>query len=421
MRSHLPSRTSIALVASAIILAAVPPASAAVTWGPQREVAPWAWQEGGSLAVTGSTLHALSTTDRIGGAFATDDGPYMGLYLVSSTDRGISWSSPTRVSQPQRHADRGALAASGDRLYAAWVTQGSYERFDAAASRVLFVRVNQNAGGPNAWGPTIRLSKQKGRVDAPSVAAAGDRVFVAWTDAVSGDVRIAFSDDAGTTWTRKVIGKAKGSDPGGEGRLGLPEVAAAGGAVGVTWLATPDGAVKARISTNGGSTWRPAVSLATSGGRVNGGSPSVAGAGERLAFAWTTGPGVQARVWAAGAWSPPRRVASFGAAYRGGYDARVAIAPSGRVGVAWSGCRTQGCDLDSTLARVDLLWSGSTDGGATWLAPEVIRGSQQTDQRISDGASAIWLSTETRVLLYDAWVPSFTAYRLVTRVGNGSP
>jgi hypothetical protein len=407
---------------AASLVSAPSGASAEVTWGPQREVATWSWQEGGSLALTGGTIHALYTTDRIGGAFATDDGPFMGLYLVSSGDRGVTWSTQTRVSQPSRHADRGALAASGDRLYAAWVTQGSYERFDAGAPRVLFFRANTNAGGPTAWGPTIRLSKQKGRVDAPSVAAAGDRVFVSWTDAASGDVRLAFSDDAGGTWTRKVIGKAKGSDPGGEGRTGLPAVAAAGSYVGVTWLATPDGAVKARISTNGGSSWRPTVGLAASGGRANGGSPSAAGAGRRLAFAWTTGPGLWARVASHGTWSPTRRVAGFGGGvYRGGYDAQVAIAPSGRIGVAWSGCRTAGCDLDSTLARVDLLWSGSPDGGATWRPADVVRSSQLEDQRVNDGSSAVWLSNETRVLLYDAWVPGYTTYRLAARIGNGSP
>jgi hypothetical protein len=417
----MPSRVGrivVPLLAASLVLAPSG-ASAAVTWGPQREVAAWSWQEGGSLALTGGTIHALYTTDRIGGAFATDDGPFMGLYLVSSGDRGVTWSTPTRVSQPQRHADRGAIAASGDRLYVAWVTQGSYERFDAGAPRVLFFRAN--AGGANTWGPTIRLSKQRGRVDAPSIAAAGNRVFVSWTDAASGDVRLAFSDDGGGSWTRKVIGKAQGSDPGGEGRTGLPAVAAAGSTVGVTWLATPDGAVKARISTNGGSTWRPTVSLAASGGRTNGGSPSVAGAGRRLAFAWTTGPGVWARVVTGGSWSPTRRVAGLGGAFRGGYDAEAAIAPSGRVGVAWSGCRTAGCDPDSTLARVDLLWSGSPDGGTTWRDPEVVRGSQEADQRISDGASAVWLTNDTRVLLYDAWVPGFTTYGLVARVGNGSP
>jgi hypothetical protein len=412
----------VALLIAAVVFAPTG-ASAAVTWGPQREVAPWSWQAGGSLALTGGTVHALYTTDRVEGSFATDRGPYMGLYLVSSEDRGLSWSAPTRVSQPQKHADRGAVAASGDRLYAAWVTQRSYERFDPGAPRVLYVRANTNGGGPNAWGPVIRLSKQKGRVDAPAIAATGNRVFVAWTDAASGDVRLAFSDDAGATWTRKVVGKAKGSDPGGEGRLGLPAVAATGSAVGVTWLASPSGGVKARLSTNGGSAWRPTVSLAGSGGRANGGSPSAAGAGDTLAFAWTTGPGVWARTWTGGAWSPSRRLATFGGGgtYRGGYDAEVAITPAGRLGVAWSGCRTAGCNLDSTLARVDLLWSGSSDGGASWRTPQLVRGTQQPDQRISDGASAAWLDADTRILLYDAWVPGFTTYRLVARMGNGPP
>jgi hypothetical protein len=417
------SRRAVLLFLSAILaLALASAASAAVTWGPQREVAGWSWQAGGSLAVTGSTVHALYTTDLVGGGFATDRGPYMGQYLVSSPDRGISWSQPLRVSQPERHADRGALAADGDRLYAAWVTQGSYERFDPGAPRVLFFRANTNAGGPNAWGPVVRLSKKKGRVDAPAIAASGGRVLVAWTDAVSGEVRLALSDDEGTTWTRKVLGRAKGSDPGGEGRIGYPDLAAAGSVVGITWLATPDGAVKARVSTNGGATWRPTVSLSASGGRANGGSPSLAAAPGRLAFAWTTGAGLWSRVWTEGAWSPTRQVVSFaGSGYTAGYDAEVALTAAGRVGIAWSGCRTAACNLDSALARVDLLWSGSTDGGASWRPPEAVRGSQQPDQRINDAASAVWLNDVTRVLLFDGWVPGFTAYRLYARIGNGPP
>jgi hypothetical protein len=91
------------------------------------------------------------------------------------------------------------------------------------------------------------------------------------------------------------------------------------------------------------------------------------------------------------------------------------------MGVAWSGCRTAGCDLDSTQARVDLLWSGSTDGGTTWRAPEIVRGSQQPDQRLNDGASALWLDADVRVILFDGWVPGYTTYRLFARVGNGPP
>ena len=298
-------RTCLVAVCATVVLAPGL-ASAAVDWGPQRTVADWSWSSGPSLARTGDgssvVVHQLFSTDNVDGSFATDHGPYQGVFLTSSDDRGQSWSSPQRVSQGTRHADRGALAASGSTLYAAWVGQASYDHYDPAARRILYFRADPGAT-PGGWGPTVRLSKQKGRVDAPAVAASGKRAYVAWTDANTGDLRIASTDDRGKTWSRDVLGKARANDPGGEGHVGLPAVGAAGKSVGVAWLATGNGAVRARISKNGGRTWSQTITLAPSGGAVNGGSPGVAGSGNRLVFTWTTPAGVWVRTWTSGAWS----------------------------------------------------------------------------------------------------------------------
>ena len=427
-------RTAVAAVL-AVVLALVltgvwfltRPAVAAVAWGPQRTVADWAWSTGSSLAVTGAggslIVHALLSSDFVDGHFATDHGPYEGVFLTASQDHGQSWSDPVRVSQPSKHADRGAIAADGQHLYAVWVTRASYDHYSPSGRRVLYFRANDAAGGVNGWASTVRLSKTKGRVDQASVAADGGRIYVVWTDAVSGDVRLALSADGGKTWKRSVLGKAKASDPTGEGRVGLPTVAAAGANVGVSWLATPNGIVKARLSTDGGRAWHPPITLASSGGAADEGSPSVAGTGDRLAFAWTTPSGVWVKTWSGGNWSAPRQVATFGAnsIYSGGYDVAVALAGTDSIGVAWSACRSAGCVTSSALTRTNLLWSQSVDGGMTWSGASLVHGANVPDQQINDGASIAWLDPSTRLLLYGGSVSGLTTYRLYSRVGSGAP
>ena len=413
----------ITVVAIAATTLSPPPASAAVAWGPQRTLADWAWSTGSSLAVTGSgpnlVVHQLLTTDNIDGAFATDHGPYEGVFLTSSQDRGITWRTPVRVSQPKRHAERGALAADGDTLYAVWTTRASYDHENPSGRRILYFRVNDAAGASGAWGPTVRLSKQKGRVDPPSVAVSSGRVYVVWTDANTGDVRLAVSKDDGSTWKRHVLGKARGLDTGGEGHLGLTSVGAAGSNVGVAWLATRDGAVRGAVSTNGGRRWRPVVTLASGGGGANGGSPSVAGRGKRLAFAWTTSTALWVRPWI-GSFEAAESVVGFGGGpgqTSGGYDAQVVVGDAGAIGVAWSGCRSATCDTGSALTRTQVLWSQSS--GGAWSAPSLVKGASAADQRINDGASVVWLDADTRIVSYAGSVSGFTSYRLYARVGNG--
>jgi hypothetical protein len=392
-------------------------ASADVAWGPQRVVKDWSWSTGTSLVVTGSgasaTISQLFSTDFVGGGFATDHGPYEGVFVTSSGDRGQTWSGPVRVSQPKRHADRGALASDGSSLYAVWVTRASYDHDSPSARRILYFRARLAAG----WGPTIRLSKQKGRVDVPSVAAAAGRVYVVWTDANTGDVRLAVTADDGKSWKRSVLGKAKATDSGGEGHVGLPSVGAAGGNVGVAWISTGSGAIKARVSTNGGRKWHDPVSIVGASGAVNGGSPSIRGWGDRLALAWSTPQGVFSRIWS-GSWAASRPVASFGqgATYRGGFDVEVVPSRGGKLGIVWSACRTSGCDPDSALTRADVLWSDSA-GGDSWSAPSLVQGSVHDDQRMNDSPTATWLDEGTPIVVYTGRSSGWTSYGLFLRVG----
>jgi len=399
-------------------------AQAAPNWGNQQDVGPnYLWNYGSALAASASGattyLHAVYTTDFVGGSFATDSGPHEGVYYLRSDDGGKTWS-PKRLSPENVHADRGAIAAAGPHVYALWVTQTSYTRFNPSKPRVLYLRANDGFGAAPAWGKARRLSPARGRVDFPTIAASGRRVYVTWVDADRGAVRLAVSADGGATWKTRQIGSTTATDPSGEGRYGYPSVGAAGKKVGVAWIASNGGAVKARISRNGGGSWGPVVTLAPSGGNANHGSPSVAGLGGRLAFAWTTPTGVYVRVWNAGTFGPAATVATFTDPYAAGYDVAVALTGETQVGVAWSDCKIAGCDFGSTAARIDLSWSESGDDGATWSPRTLLRGSGLSpSQRINDGASVAWSDPKKRYVLYNGWEANFLAYDLFLKVGTG--
>jgi hypothetical protein len=134
------------VVSSELVLGS--PAGAAPSWGPQRTIDTWAWSSGSSLArAANGDLVALEATDFSQGAFATDHGPYMGVFARTSSDRGATWSAPVRVSQGGKHADRAALAVSGGSMYATWVTQRSYDYYDPSAPASCTSARTPGAGG----------------------------------------------------------------------------------------------------------------------------------------------------------------------------------------------------------------------------------------------------------------------------------
>ena len=91
------------------------------------------------------------------------------------------------------------------------------------------------------------------------IAATGDDVYIAYTDGTTGEIRFARSNDRGANWTKIALGTSTVSTS--EGRSGLPSVAANGSTVVVAWVADSAGTVKARVSTNRGSTWGTAVTI----------------------------------------------------------------------------------------------------------------------------------------------------------------
>lgn len=391
----------------------------AVAWGTTRSGPAYSWNLGQSLARTvyGTTtyLHATYTTDRVSGTWVDDNGPYAGVNYVRTSNRGATFTTPKRLNPSKQHGSRGSLASSGKFVYATWISTSRWIAYKGSAPRVLYLRRNANHGSATAWNTTKRLTSLSGRVDYPTIAAAGSNVYVAYTDSASGYVKIKISRDRAATWSTKTLGSTSAGSA-TAGRYGMPRIAASGNTVIVSWLANADGAVRARVSTDAGRTWSTTGSIVGSSTDI----PAVAASGSRAAVAWTDGSSAVVRTWAAGAWSTQKAtVLPPGATYTQTYGPAVALSGTGGVGVAWTGCVTS-CTSWSSATRANLVWSESQDGGASWFAGQVIGSSgASTARRYNDYPSILWPSATVRHVLWNAGTAGTNAYRIVLRTGTG--
>ena len=389
-----------------------------VAWGTTRSGPGYSYNLGQSLARSVSSsatyLHATYTTDRVSGAWVDDNGPYAGINYVRTSNRGSTFTTPKRLNSTKQHGSRGSLAASGKYVYATWVSTTRWIAYRPTAPRVLYLRRNSNHGAKTSWNTTKRLTSLTGRVDFPTVAAAGANVYVVYTDSATGSVKVKISRDRAATWKTVTLGSTALSTP--SGRYGIPRIAASGNTVVVAWLSNSSGAVRARVSTDAGRTWSATGGLTGSSTDL----PAVAAAGTRAAVAWTDGSSAVVRTWSAGAWSSPRSIPPpTGAAFTHSYGAAIALSGSAGIGVAWTGCVTT-CETWSSATRANLVWSESRDGGASWFAGQVIGSSSASSaRRYNDYPSILWPSATVRHVLWNAGTAGTNAYRIVLRTGTG--
>lgn len=390
------------------------------TWQPQDSLGPnYGWNTGGSLVRTvtsGGTeyLHAAYTRSYING-WVTNSGPYLGTYYTRY--RNGSETAPYRVNASTQHGDRDWLASAGPNVYVVWVSLAKIgDAYSPTAPRALYFRRNSNHGASDGWRTALRLTSSSGRVDYPSVAASGSSVYVAYTDSVSGYIKLAVSRDRGATWATKSIGTTTRSVA--EGRAGIPIVTAAGGNLAVIWLSNSDRAAKARISRDSGATFASSVTLASA---TRGGIHAHA-LGTRVGFVWITNGGVIARIWQDGTWQAARTVSTFSVngTYKAGYGTAIALAGTSGIGVSWADCRRTDCTATSTspIVGVDLAWKESSTNGLRWNAKATLaRLDPETESwRINDWPSIVWSNSSRRHVLWNAAEPDF--YRLHVRRGD---
>jgi hypothetical protein len=407
--SSPPEARSVSLIGTGIR------APSGIAWAKRNNAGPaYTWNGGGALGRTVQSgkqrLHLAYTTPRIGSRWVKDTGPYLGVYYVRSTS-GSTWTTPKRVNPTSQHGDRVGLAAAGSRVYVAWVSQKKVIKYSPTAPRVLYVRVNTRHGVATRWKSTIRLTSKTGRVDFPTIAASGYDAYIAYTDSVTGSVRVAVSHDRGATWKKRSLGTTTVNTK--EGRAGWPSVAVSGSTVAVAWVADSSGRIVTRVSTDKGATWDDEAEVSPQ----SLGHLSVAVRGTRVAAAWTTDDEVVFRQRLDGTWGDPVVVAGLKPGARPvPYSPAVTLQDPQRIAVAWAE------EVAGYSHRADLRWAESADGGAIWFqAQTVYAASSSSARRVNDWPSILWPSAGTRYVAWNGWTYNTNNFRLYLRKGSGTP
>jgi hypothetical protein len=425
-----------ALLAATLVALTVALPAHATTFGRERRVAgPYAWNPGQSLAVTQGRLLAIWASDCPPPTHkcATDDGPRMGVFVRRSPAGANppSWSSPARLSPGTVQAERPSIAAEGTTVLAGWVTQRSYKHYRASSARVLWVRVS-NSGGTR-WRSPVRLTSKSGRVDYPRVAVAGGRLFAVWTNADTGALRLAWSDDLGASWTNRRIGSTTSQALGArEGYAGLADIGASGTNVAVVWLSTAAGEQSVVTSATGGAdlpTTTPTQLTATSpndGHHYPAAGGSTDPADPRVAIAYSAANTLEVRTFDGSDLGTPVTAFTWdkqiaGIRYDDGYGPAVVPVATTGLGIAAAACRPNpnapnACAPLAKGARIDVLYRFSADGTA-WDPAIRLTDAKTKPFRIYDEPSIAVTGTIQRVS-YDRYERTFTKYDVAMRSGK---
>ncbi len=149
-----------------------------------------------------------------------------------SRDRGTTWE-PGRALSSRRSAAHASVAAAGPAVHVVWgdTRDGQAEIYS-----------RRSLDGGEHWSPERRLSAVPFESWVPAVAAAGERVVVAWVDLRDGNEEeyCRISKDSGATWGRARRLTANAADS------WAPSVAIAGGAIHLAWFDRRDAGVTHR-------------------------------------------------------------------------------------------------------------------------------------------------------------------------------
>jgi hypothetical protein len=384
----------------------------AFDWGPAGTASrDRSWSEAGALGVTDATtprLQVAFVSPWVGGRWATDRGPYVGIYHSRKATAATRWTTATRLNPASQHGGRAALAASGPGVYVAWVSLRKYVDYGPKAPRVLYVRRNLSEGSASGWQRTVRLTSLSGRVDYPAIAADGPNVYLTWTDSVTGKLLLAISRDSGRTWAKQVLGTT--SSRNGSGYWGAPSVAVDASHVIVTWWAKMDTTVKARVSRDGGATFDPATIIGHASWR-----PAVDAREGRLAVLLPLGEELWLRLYEDGAWASRQEIPRFHETKPQASD--VVLRGKHGVGIAFPACKRNCYFSTRTQTESRLLWRYSTDDGESWSRATTLGGSARYHMA-NDSPSLAWPPGGQRAVIFEGWTWGTDHFRVYVAQGS---
>jgi len=256
-----------------------------------------------------------------------------------------------------------SMAADGASVYVAW----SDDR-----NGLEDIYCNCSADGGATWlAADLRLDTGSApgasRSTFPRIAAAGDAVYVVWGDERNGasDLYLNRSLDRGASWLPADVRLSDGY---------WPEIAASGPSVYVVWRDFRGaGDIFFNRSLDGGSSWLPADVRIDAGFFVTSGPARIAASGASVYVTWAeyrNGPSLPSDILfnrsldGGSTWLASERRLDVGSAPGVGDSFYPEIAASGSVvGVTWQDHRNGNMD--------DVYCNCSSDGGSTWLAQDV--------------------------------------------------
>ena len=289
------SRRSV-IFAVALVLVLAGTASPTVGWGKQYAIpGTYSWNYGNSLDFSGIPA---DPSFRLHDVFISDATTPQAAYYTASPD-GITWTTPRRLSGGVVNAEGASVAAAGNRIVVAWVTGFSaYDR--AGAPRRL--QVDTSIDGGSTWRGVKSLTPRSGRIDYPIVAAAKTafgpvNLYAVWVDATNG--RVYFRERSGfAPWSVPIsIGTTTLVDR-VDGYHGYANVAAVGNLITVAWIADAKGSLMARAINLTGKTPTAAATWANWNARVAlTGRVSLRQGGYPVVAASPLAPGVVTIAW----------------------------------------------------------------------------------------------------------------------------
>ena len=198
---------------------------------------------GPSLAVSGSILH-VAWGDSVKGN--------QRIWYRRSPDGGTTWEPETCLTPPKALAQRPALAAEGSRVQVVWMDSlpGNWEIYSIRSS-----------DGGISWGAPERLTKDPARSQHPAIGSDGSLVVMAWEDDRNGGRSRIFlkrSTDGGQNWGSEW---PLNDTP---YPATYPTLALVGQTIHLVWDAWFSGnndEIMYKLSRDGGKTWEPDLRL----------------------------------------------------------------------------------------------------------------------------------------------------------------
>ncbi|MGI0027675.1 MAG: hypothetical protein ACREAD_07530, partial [Nitrosopumilaceae archaeon] len=302
-----------------------------------------------NIGSSGSPQFAVSGNDVYVVWQAKTTGKYQ-IIFAKSTDGGTTFSTPANISTNSGDSSYPKIAASGNNVYITWSLTTTNKDYDTYFTK--------SADKGATFSVPVNISNNLGDSGVPQIAASGNDVYVTWENNGLGnfEVFVVKSTDNGNTLASPV-NISKDTTP-----SGAPQIAASGNNVYVSWMDSTSGNYDIFVakSTDAGSTFGAPVNVSVTPN--DSGYQQMTASGNNVYVVWTeTVSNVNYDVFFAKStdggktFSTPVNVSK-----NAGQSGWATVTVSNNIYVAWQ---------DNTPGNYDIFVAKSTDGGSTFGTP----------------------------------------------------